>query len=878
MTDTTEQLDDGRQTPPSLTALVSLIMEQVSLGAANPLDLLCAEHPQQAQDLRARVRRLEALGMLGGQAQEGPATVGPFTIVGKLGQGGMGDVYLGQQSAPVRRMAAVKVMRGVADAGLLTRRFEAERQALATLNHPGISQVLEAGEDDKGQPWFAMEYVDGAAITDYADSHKLDLGERIELFLQVCDAVAHAHQNGILHRDIKPGNVMVTERGGLPLAKVIDFGLAKATEASALDASMLTQTGQLLGTPAYMSPEQAGAIPGQIGPRTDVYALGVLLYVLLVGQVPLTPKDEDVHPMLQMQRLLREESIVRPSQQVAQMPGAAADQRGESHASWVKSLTGDLDWIVTRALAARQADRYPAVTDLAADLRRHLRHEVVLAGPPSTGYRVARFLERHRREAITAAVALTVGLVLLIVGTVKYLSDQDTQLGNFDVLEREIRLGELLREADEDLWPAEPRVIPAMKAWRDEMLAMVAASDGFRDTLAEVQSRGTQTAGLWQFEQPRDRALHASVLRLLDRLAAAEADDGPLAAVEARMTWATDIVSLSLDQPAEAWAAALADIADREACPAYDGLVLAPQLGLVPLARNEATGLWEFAFLQQGAILPKWAGDRWAIEAETCLVFVLVPGGTVQQGAQSDDPEGANYFYSPAKAEHDGHLVTLDPFFISKYELSQEQYERVMGNNPSGSRLTAHPVEQLDWVLSAEVTTRSGLTLPTGAQWEYAARSNNPSPWWTGPADGGVPEDCGNLADRRYLLDQGAEAAAKQIDRDYDDGRVGNTLVDAHRPNAFGLHNVIGNVWEWCRDPAQHYANVTPRPGDGLQELVSGEFGTTEPHELRGGSSRSSFSVSRSTYRHYQPKNSSNVVYGVRPCRPVRPPHLGEKK
>lgn len=862
--------------PPSLTALVSLVMEQVSLGAANPLDLLCGEHPDLADELRARVLRLEALGLLGGQTHEGPTTVGPFTIMGKLGQGGMGEVYLGQQSHPVRRMAAVKIMRGRADMSTLTRRFQAERQALATLNHPGISQVLEAGADESGQPWFAMEYVDGPTITDYADEHRLDLEQRIELFLQVCDAVAHAHLNGILHRDLKPGNVLVTERGGLPLVKVIDFGLAKATEASPLDASMLTETGQLLGTPAYMSPEQAGALPGEIDTRTDVYALGVLLYVLLVGKVPLAPERIDVHPMLQMQQLLRHVDFVRPSLRVGEMPDAAATARGESSAGWSKSLAGDLDWIVSRALARHQSERYAAVSELAADVRRHLRKEVVLAGPPSTSYRIARFVQRHKREAVTAAVAAIVGLVLLIIGTVKYLRDQDAQLRNFDVLEREIRLGDLLHEADEDLWPAEPRVIPAMEAWQDEVLALLSETSRFRDTLDEVRGRGVQTAGLWNFAQPRDQALHASLLRLLESMDALQAENGALVEVQGRMEWAADIVRRSLDEPAAAWEAALENIADRDSCPAYDGLVMAPQLGLVPLARNNATGLWEFAFLQPGTILPVWADDRWLVEKDTCPVLVLLPGGSVQQGAQSDDPAVTNYFHEPSPAERDGRLVTLDPFFLSKYELSQAQYRRVMDEDPSSVHRDTHPVEQIDWVQATRVTARAGLTLPTGAQWEYAARSHNRSPWWTGPARNNVPEDCGNLADRRYLLDQGAEAAAKQIDKDYDDGRVGHARVDAYRPNAFGLHNVIGNVWEWCRDPAQRYARVMPRAGDGLQEPIPGMAKPTERHELRGGSHRSSFIGSRSTYRHFQPKHSVNSVYGVRPARPVRAPHSGE--
>ncbi|RKY18943.1 MAG: hypothetical protein DRQ55_11965 [Planctomycetota bacterium] len=870
--------DASRPAPPSspsVTELVSVCMEQISLGAANPVELLCHAHPDRAEDLRARMRRLQALGLLSGPLQDGPRSVGPFSIVGKLGQGGMGEVFLGQQSHPVRRMVAVKVMRGRADTGNLMRRFEAERQALATLNHPGIAQVLEAGTCERGEPWFAMEYVDGLPLTDYCDQCALDLDQRIELFLQVCDAVAHAHQNGILHRDLKPGNVLVTERLGKPLVKVIDFGLAKATEASSLDASLLTQTGQLLGTPAYMSPEQAGAISGAVDPRTDVYALGVMLYVLLVGRLPLAPRGTDVHPMLQMQRLLREAEPVRPSRRVTELSEDEGAQRQQSASSWPRALSGDLDWIVARAMARLKSERYAAVSELAADLRRHLRSEVVLAGPPSTAYRVARFLHRHRREAVVAGVAAAFGLLALVVGTVKYLRAQDAQLRNFDVLEREIRLGELLAEAERELWPAEPRLIPAMQAWTDEVIQILRQREQFRSSLADVRGRGVASAGSWNFELPRDQALHASVVRLLEGLASVGDDGGVLADVRVRMDWAARIEELSLEQPAAGWAQALASIADPAQCPAYDGLVMAPQLGLIPLARNEVTGLWEFALLLPGAALPRWGGDRWIMEADTCPVLVLLPAGSVQQGAQAEDPAAPNYFYAPAPEEGGGRLVPLDAFFLSKYELSQNQYARIMHERPSSKHRENHPVEQIDWEHASAVTRRMGLSLPTGAQWEYAARSGHPSPWWTGPAEA-VPELCGNLADASFLLAQGPEAAAKSIDAGYDDGYSYHAPVDAFRPNAFGLHNVIGNVWEWCLDPARPYELVAPRAGDGLQEPLPDTAPSSPRYELRGGSFRSSFSKARSTFRHAQPMTSANVVYGVRPARPVRPPHAGD--
>ena len=839
-------------------------MEQVSLGAANPVDLLCHAHPDRAEELRARMRRLQALGLLDGHADPAPRRVGPFTIVGLLGQGGMGEVYLAQQAQPVRRMAALKIVRGGVATHTLLRRFEAERQALATLNHPGIAQVLEAGADEQGQPWFAMEYVDGPPLTDYCDEHALGLDARIELFLQVCDAVSHAHQNGILHRDLKPGNVLVTERLDKPLVKVIDFGLAKATEASPLDASLLTQTGQLLGTPAYMSPEQAGALPGSIDPRTDVYALGVMLYQLLVGRLPLAPRDSDVHPMLQMQKLLRDAEPVRPSLRVAKQTEEQAACRQESVGSWARALSGDLDWIVARAMARHKDERYPAVSELAADLRRHLRSEVVLAGPPSTAHRVARYLRRHKREAIAAGL----GLAALVIASIVYVFRLSGELRRFDVLEREIRLAELVRQADEDLWPATPAVLPAMAAWSTEVQAILDQEDEFRDTLDDVRTAGALEHGGYRFDQPRDTALHASVVRLLDGLAVLASEQGLLADVQARMAWAAGLERASLIEPSAAWEQAIASIADPQRCPAYAGLVIEPQLGLLPLGRNDATGLWEFACLQPGARLPVWRDDRWAIESESCPVLVLIPPGVVRQGTQSDSPLAPNYFPVPTTAESDGPVVELDAFFLSRYELSQAQYERITGERPSRSADDAHPVEQLSWEDAQRAVQRMGLGLPTGAQWEYAARSGSPDPWWTGSADE-PPDGCGNLADLRYILVAGTEADVSEYEERYDDGYAGHAPVDAFAPNAFGLHNVIGNVWEWCLDPGLRYGEATRRAGDGLQQPLPGVEPRGRSRELRGGSFKSSYRKSRSTYRFFQSQTSSNVVFGVRPARPV---------
>ena len=343
--------------------------------------------------------------------------IGPYRILQLLGEGGFGSVYMAEQSEPIRRRVALKVVKLGMDTRQVIARFEQERQALAMMDHPAIAQVLDAGATDTGRPYFVMELVRGEPVTEYCDKHNLAVASRLELFAEICSAVQHAHTKGIIHRDLKPSNILVTSQDGQPRAKVIDFGIAKATAGNLTDKTLYTEHRALVGTPEYMSPEQAeGSL--DIDTRTDVYALGVLLYELLTGTTPFDSRRLRSAAFGEIQRILREDEPPRPSTRLSQSVETLSTVASRRHTEPKKlssQLRGELDWIVMKALEKDRQRRYETASGLAMDIQRYLVGEPVSAAPPSTAYRFRKFVRRHR-AAVAAASLVAAALVAAVVG------------------------------------------------------------------------------------------------------------------------------------------------------------------------------------------------------------------------------------------------------------------------------------------------------------------------------------------------------------------------------------------------------------------------------------------------------------------------------
>lgn len=384
------------------------------------VEVLLQAHPSHAVEARRQFEALRAAGILLAPAPE-PTQIGPYIIVRRLGMGGMGVVYLAEQQQPLRREVALKVIRPGMDTREVLARFAVERQALASIDHPHVAKVFDAGVTADNRPYLVMEYVPGTSLSAWCDQQRLALPARLELFAQVCDAVQHAHHKGILHRDLKPSNVLVSERAGQPWPMVIDFGVAKSTAGLGLPHTFFTHQGALLGTPEYMSPEQANG-DLDLDTRTDVYSLGVMLFELVTGTLPIASQRFRSHGLLEVARILRESDPPTPSHRLTELGRAAdacADNRSTDLSSLRRQVRGDLDWILLKALEKDRNRRYGMPAELAADLRRHLAHEPVLAGPPTARYRLTKLVRRHRWK-VTVAASFLLSLVLGLVSSLRF--------------------------------------------------------------------------------------------------------------------------------------------------------------------------------------------------------------------------------------------------------------------------------------------------------------------------------------------------------------------------------------------------------------------------------------------------------------------------
>jgi serine/threonine protein kinase len=390
------------------------------------LDALLRAHDQAADFLEPCARASGAAGAavqgvtMGDAISERPGSViGPYKLLQQIGEGGMGTVWMAQQTEPVKRVVALKLVKAGMDSKQVVARFEAERQALAMMDHVNIARVFDGGATESGRPYFVMELVHGVPITKYCDDNHLTPRERLELFVPVCQAIQHAHQKGIIHRDIKPSNIMVTLYDGKPVPKVIDFGVAKATEQKLTERTLFTQYGTMVGTLEYMSPEQAEMSALGVDTRSDIYSLGVLLYELLTGSTPLTHQRMKEAAYAEILRMIKEEEPPKPSTRLSDSGEALASisaQRKTEPAKLTKLVKGELDWIVMKALAKDRNRRYESANGFAMDVQRYMADEPVLAGPPSVTYRLRKFARRNR-VAIVVAVCLLATLVAITGST-----------------------------------------------------------------------------------------------------------------------------------------------------------------------------------------------------------------------------------------------------------------------------------------------------------------------------------------------------------------------------------------------------------------------------------------------------------------------------
>ena len=679
-------------------------------------------------------------------------------------------------------------------------------------------------------------------------------------------------------------------------------------------AAPVTLDGVVVGTPAYMPPEQAMGTPDSMGPRSDVYSVGAMLYHLLSGRLPYQFSGEVLDNELTCRRVRAgpPESLERIAPRVP----------------------AELVAICEKAMAREQEERYASMLSLAEDLRAYLEGRVVRAYRIGAWAEFRKWVARNRALATASAAAL----LLAFVGSVAvgYVQSRGRRAAERqETIARQehanvLRLSAFQELADlqqlaERLWPPHPRHRQSYTGWLARARELVAGlypseqSDdpGHLEQLRLLRARTVEREaasaragaplpassqrerGLPRRERglpQRERGLIETLseqgdrwwTNQLDQLVQelrtfADAETGLIAGssaesgwgIERRLSWANRVAQLTVDGPdvRRAWEEACAAIASAELSPVYGGLRIAPQLGLVPLGADPRSGLWEFAHPLSGSVPKRDGAGELVLTGDTALVFVLLPGGSFWMGAQSDDPEAPNFDPQAQPEERPVHRIELAPFFLSKYEMTQAQWQRFTGENPSQNRLRAeagsstdlalHPVEQVSWEECERLTRRMGLALPTEAQWEYAARAGTGTPWFTGRD----PEHLvghANLADR-FCRDNGGPPGWSY--EPWDDGHAPHAKVGSFSPNTFGLHDMHGNVFEWCRDAFQRdYYGRSPS----LDPLCSSPRARFRVH--RGGGFDDAAALARSAARFTDEPGLSDHYLGLRPARAIAEP------
>jgi formylglycine-generating enzyme required for sulfatase activity len=907
-------------------------------GAGRPraLEEYLERFPEAEELIRAEYAELQAEG---GARSASPASAPPrhlrerltgparYRREDEIGRGGMSRVFRAHD-LELGRELAMKVHQAERPGPL--RRFVREARVLARLDHPGVVPVHELGLDAHGRLFFTMRLVRGQSLKErlaalHARPQDTARRELLEAILRVCDTMAYAHAQGVIHRDLKPSNVMLGQFGAV---YVVDWGLARVLEQSdevgsehdgALlepEVALATLSGDVLGTPAYMSPEQARGEQAELGPRTDVYSVGAILYHLLAGHAPFFESD-----------------TTPPSSQVlARVRQGPPRALARAHTDSPPELVS----ICEHAMARSPEDRYRTCADMAADLRAFLDGRVVRAHRTGALQRARKWVRRNR--SLAGAVS---GALVLAAGALFSWSEVRAKESSLSLLADLRGPLELLQEF-ESLWPADPDHRPAIEQWvaRAEDLrahgaryerqlqdlrrdgARVPDSEWVRRNFAENRAKklasaeralemnkaalyarenGFMTASgssaetlranqasmerellalrarpeekeSWNFSDPQEQLLHDRLDQFLAELdfviGRLEARDRPnLARAALERIEAADAAA---DSRAErSWDAVARAVASDAR---FQGLSLLPQRGLIPLGPDPRSGLPEFAHAQSGRAPERDASGDLLLAPDMAIVLVLLPPAQGTVGAQLADASAANYDPWTERFEGPPLETTMGPFFLSKYELTLAQWSRLSGE-PTEVRLASTgstdpltdgllPAGGMTGTWASTVLSAYSLELPTSIYWEYAARAGSSSPWWCGSEPAAL-EGAGNVADKGWQRPMGYADTDMAGAVPFDDGFGGCALIGQFRPNSFGLHDTIGNVAEWCRDVTIPYMISTLAEGNELFPQVHGL------QIVRGGHFGEAAFAARSAARQYVQPSLGSMLFGIRPMRPV---------
>jgi formylglycine-generating enzyme required for sulfatase activity len=860
------------------------------------------------------VKRLAAKG----------AKISRYRVEGEFARGGMG-LILKVWDEDLRRHLAMKVLRDRSEMEahpdaepVQVARFLEEAQVTGQLDHPGIVPVHELGLDEHGRVYFTMKLVKGRDLRRifrlvFDEQESWNETRALSVLLKVCEAVAYAHKKGVIHRDLKPANVMV---GNFGEVYVMDWGLARVSghrdshdirvqpasvddptpvrtarrdaREDEPDSPIVTMDGDIVGTPAYMAPEQARGEIEQISWRADVYSIGAMMYHLLARHMPYVPAGMRVSGHTTLGRVL-----LGP-------PAPLASLRPD--------IPAELVAICEKAMAREASARYADTLELADDLRAYLERRVVKAYETGAVAELRKWFARNKPLALAVAIAIVVAMGLLAwvsianvaLSAAKTKSEENAKLATQradDVLALSaIQDLQDLVERARTLWPPIPANIARFDAWLRDANALIAGhpADPTRDVkarpgladhrrkLAELRERALpgETA---TFADAEDRWWHAQLEKLIRDLEAfSEPSTGLLSSgisrehgwgVEKRAAFARTIERDSVTGPdaAKRWSESIASIRDERECPLYGGFELAPQIGLLPIGRDPKSGLWEFAHLQSGKAPARDANGALVRADDTCVVLVLVPGGAFAMGAQSTAEADENHDPMATPLEGPVKRVELEPFFLSKLELTQAQWIALTGANPSsyypgvafgGKAATLqNPVENVSFDACERVLAQAGLVLPTEAQWEYAARAGTSTPWWTGGTRDTL-RGAANLTDEFCRANGGPTFWG--YEDGLDDGWTTHAPVGSFRANAFGLHDVCGNVFEWCRDFFGKYSEPVSE-GDGERQN-----GDPRKRVARGGSFENNTAFhARSSNRNADAPDLATDNTGARPARRI---------